>query len=86
MVTTGRKATDIWPSHLTIELLCDWLFKNWGYRELTKHEVLSEDLDHDNIVMEKLKEFAEKYDEILSPKEVNIFLTFHTILLPSKNP
>ena len=36
------------------------------------YEVLSEDLDHENIVMEKLKEFAEKYDEILSPKEVYI--------------
>ena len=41
VVTTSRKATDIWPSHLTIELLSDWLLKNGGgggggYRELTK--------------------------------------------------
>ena len=40
------------------------------------YEVLSEDLDHVNIVMEKLKEFAEKYDEILSPKEVKYISNF----------
>ena len=42
------------------------------------YEVLSEDLDHDNIVMEKLKEFAEKYDEILSPKEVKYVSDYNT--------
>ena len=40
------------------------------------YEVLSEDLDHDNIVMKKLKEFAEKYDEILSLKEVKYISDF----------
>ena len=43
------------------------------------YEVLSEDLDHDNIVMEMLQEFAEKY-EILSAKEVKYISDFHTIL------
>ena len=38
--------------------------------------MLSEDLDHDNIVIEKLKESAEKYDEILSLKEVKYISHF----------
>ena len=40
------------------------------------YEVLSEDLGHDNMVMKKLKEFAEKYDEVLSHKEVKYIFDF----------
>ena len=49
---------------------------NDHFSDTDTYEVLSEDLDHDNIVMEKLKEFAEKYDEILYPKEVKYISDF----------